>query len=183
MHPPHSPGREIREIEIMTGIHYTTEFYDAVRLRINDGSYTDRYIARTDAGKLYLTDTGSAENKISTEYTEPYSLSEVIWELAPASSREEDLFHLAEVLERQGEFYHGDRIDETAQEWLDAGFDAEAALDWMIADVWQPSVAKTLVALDRTPYELRKIEDELIYAWCNGDKVVVWPTTDDTEGA
>ena len=95
----------------------------------------------------------------------------------------EKLAEIAEVLERQGEFFHGDRIDETAQEWLDAGFDAASALDWMIADVWQPSVAKTLVALDRTPYELRKIDDELIYAWCNGDKTIVWPTTDDTEAA
>ena len=54
----------------------------------------------------------------------------------------------------------------------------------MIADVWQPSVARDLVALDRTPYELRKIDDDLIYAWCNGDAPVVWPKTDDdTEAA
>ena len=165
----------------MAGIHYTTEFYDAVRARIEDGSYTDRYIARTDEGKLYLTDTGSIENKISTEYTEPYSLSEVIWELAPASSREEDLFHLAEVLERQGEFYHGGRVEEVAVEWIDAGFDSDTAKAWMIAKVWQAWVARDLVALGRTPGDLRNISDDLIYAWCNNDLALVWPA--DTEAA
>ena len=53
----------------------------------------------------------------------------------------------------------------------------------MIAKVWQAWVARDLVALGRTPGDLRKISDDLIYAWCNGDKAVVWPTTDDTEAA
>ena len=167
----------------MTGPHYNLDFCDAVRLRINDGSYTDRYIARTDEGRLYLTDTGSADNKISTDVPDECDIDEVIGAYMPAASRAEELRDLAEELIRQGEFYHGGRVDETAQEWLDAGFDSEAALDWMIADVWQPSVAGELAALNRTPYELRKVSDDLIYAWCNGDKAVVWPTTDDEEAA
>jgi hypothetical protein len=165
----------------MTGPIYNLNFSDAVRARIEDGSYTDRYIARTNEGKLYLTDTGHADNKISTEMPDHYDIDEVIGFYMPAASRAEELVDLAEVLTAQGEFYHGDRVDEVAVEWLDAGFDASAANDWMIAKVWQAWVARDLVALGRIPDELREIDDDLIYAWCNNDAPVVWPTTDDEE--
>ena len=90
---------------------------------------------------------------------------------------------MAERLLGAGEFYHGGQVEKVAVEWIDAGFDSDTAKDWMIAKVWQAWVARDLVALGRTPGDLRKISDDLIYAWCNGDKAVVWPTTDDTEAA
>lgn len=65
------------------------DFQDAVRARINDGSYTDRYIAQTDEGVLYLTDTGSTENKISTDIPEDYDLDEVIEFYRPRAPQED----------------------------------------------------------------------------------------------
>jgi len=162
---------------------YNARFAAAVQERIEDGSYTDRYIFRTNSGGLCLTDTGHIDNKISTEYPEGYDIDEVIEALAPAASREEEVELMAERLLGAGEFYHGGRVEEVAVEWLDAGFDADTAKDWMIAKVWQAWVARDLVAMGRIPNELRKISDDLIYAWCNSDKAVVWPTTDDTEAA
>lgn len=100
-----------------------------------------------------------------------------------AVGQTEQLDDLIEALTCRAEFFHGGRVGEVAAEWLDAGFDATAAKPWMNAGVWMPSVAKTLVSMGRIPSELGNIDDDLIYAWFNGDKAVVWPTTDDEEAA
>ena len=165
----------------MTRPWYSPHFAASVQDRIEDGSYTDRYIARTNSGGLYLTDTGSTENKISTEYSEGYDIDEVILLLAPAAGRAEEVELMAERLFGAGEFYHGGRVEEVAVEWIDAGFDSDTAKAWMIAKVWQAWVARDLVALGRTPGDLRNISDDLIYAWCNNDLALVWPA--DTEAA
>ena len=148
---------------------------------VNHGSWSDATDQAGGNGVVFIAASHGEDAELCAEMD---AHSGVIEYQVIGQTEAENLADMAEVLERQGEFYHGGRVDETAQEWLDAGFDAESALDWMIADVWQPSVAGELVALDRTPYELRKIDDDTIYAWCNGDKAVVWPTTDDdTEAA
>ena len=168
----------------MTRPWYSPHFAASVQDRIEDGSYTDRYIARSFSGGLYLTDTGSTENKISTEYSEGYDIDEVILLLAPAAGREEEIELMAERLLGAGEFYHGGRVEEVAGEWLDAGFTADTAKSWMLAKVWQPSVAADLRRMGHGPSQLRSVPDDTIYAWCNGDKSIVWPTTDDdTEAA
>lgn len=155
---------------------YTTAFAAAVRDRVNDGSYTDRYIARTDEGLLYLTDVGAVENKISTEHDDEDLISEIVAAYAPAASKEEELFHLRQLLVSQGEFYHGDRVDEVAVEWLDAGYTASQARPWMIAGVWTPSVADTLETGGQSASDLKRLgDDDLVYAWCNNDTPVVWP--------
>ena len=95
----------------------------------------------------------------------------------------EALADLAGVLTCQGDFYHGGRPDEVATEWFNFGFNAISAKLWMIAKVWQAWVAADLRRMGHGPSQLRSVPDDLIYAWCNGDKAVVWPTTDDdTEG-
>ena len=185
MHPPHSPGREIREIEIMRyKVTIASEYVAAVvgeTVSVNHGSWDHATDQVRGYGVVFITANHGEDADLCAEMDDHGGVIEYE---AVGQTEAEKLAEMAEVLERQGEFFHGDRIDETAQEWLDAGFAAEAALDWMIADVWQPSVAGELAALGRTPYELRKIDDDLIYAWCNGDKAVVWPTTDDdTEAA
>ena len=147
---------------------------------VNHGSWSDATDQVRGYGVVFIAAIHGEDAELCAEMD---AHSGVIEYQVIGQTEAEKLADMAEVLERQGEFYHGGRVDETAQEWLDAGFDSEAALDWMIADVWQPSVARELAALDRTPYELRKIDDDLIYSWCNGDKAVVWPTTDDTEAA
>ena len=148
---------------------------------VNHGSWSDATDQAGGNGVVFIAASHGEDAELCAEMD---AHSGVIVYVAIGQTEAEKLRDLAEALISQGEFYHGGRIDETAQEWLDAGFSAEAALDWMIADVWQPSVAGELAALDRTPYELRKVPDDLIYGWCNGDAPVVWPTTDDdTEAA
>ena len=154
---------------------YTAAFASAVRDRVNNGSYSDRYIARTDEGTLYLTDTGGAENKISIEHDDEDLISEIIDAYAPGASLEEELYHLSQLLISQGEFFHGGRPAEVAVEWLLAGYTATYARPWMAAGVWTPSVADILETGGQSASDLRKIDGDLVYAWCNGDKAVEWP--------
>lgn len=165
----------------MTRPFYSSDFAAAVRDRIHDGSYSDRYISRTDEGVLYLTDSGRAENRISTDEEEETLISEIIAQYAPAASEEEELFYLQELLTSQGSFFHGDQVEEVAAEWRAAGFTADTGCWWMYAGVWMPWVATDLIRMGRIPNELRKIPDDLIYAWCNSDTPVAWPEDENLE--
>lgn len=94
-------------------------------------------------------------------------------------TRAENLADLESLLASRGDYFHGDRIEEVAKEWLDAGFVADDASDWMIGGIWSPDTAAKLVKLGVIPYELRKVPDDTIYAWCNNDLKVVWPGDED----
>lgn len=147
---------------------YEVDFLDQVRSVMANGSATDRYIEVGFAGVPYLTDEGAENMRISHEHAEDTTPSEVVD------------FHLmegmVEVLENRGEFFHGGREREVAQEWLDDHFFPDQAADWMDAGVWRSSVARTIETGGQSASDLKKIDPELIYAWCNGDKVVVWPS-------
>ncbi len=174
-------GREIREMTMRYKVTIASEYVAANvadTVSKNHGSWDHATDQVGGYGVVFITANYGEDDDLTDAMDDHAGIIEY-----EAVGQTEQLDDLIEALTCRGEFYHGGRVGEVAAEWLDAGFDATAAKPWMNAKVWMPSVAKTLVSMGRSTSELHNIDDNLIYAWCNGDKAVVWPTTDDEEAA
>ena len=180
MHPPHSPGREIREIEIMRyKVTIASEYVAAAvgeTVSVNHGSWDHATDQVRGYGVVFITANHGEDADLCAEMDDHGGVIEY-----EAVGQTEQLDDMVEALTCRGEFFHGGRVGQVATEWLDAGFNATAAKLWMDAGVWMPSVAKTLVTMGNTPSSLRGLSGDVVYAWCNGDLAIVWPA--DTEAA